>query len=355
MMAQELHPEIHPEVRPLTRCLPVPPVPAPAPIPVALYGLGAIGLEVARAALARPGIRIVAAIDVDPTKVGQDLGHLCGLEPAGVIVREDARDLADARVVVHTTGSFLADVAPQLFELLDMGLRIVSSTEELAYPYLRHPELADRLDAAARARGAALVGVGVNPGFAMDALPLVLTTVCRSVRHVKVRRVVDTSRRRLNLQKKTGAGMTAVEFAAELKKGRMGHIGLAESGALLARGLGFRVDRMEDTISPLIAKERRQSEFMTVEPGYVSGLHQVVRAIGEAGTGVELELVMSLGGVEDFDGVVVAGDPDVQLEIPGGLPGDVATVATLLNTVPRILDASGLCTVLDLPLPHLAV
>ncbi len=348
MMAQD--------ILPLTRQIPVPARgEAPPPVPVALYGLGAIGMEVARAARLRAGLRVVAAVDVDPAKVGKDLGTLCGDQPWGVTVRGQEDDLGGAAVVVHTTGSFLADVGSQLFALLDRGVRVVSSTEELAYPYLRHPELSARLDAAARDRGVALVGVGVNPGFAMDALPLVLTTVCRSVRHVTVRRVVDTSRRRLNLQKKTGAGMTAEQFAAELEKGRMGHIGLAESGALLARGLGFQVDRIEDTIRPLIAETRRQSQFMTVEPGLVAGLHQVVKAIGSDGPVVELELMMSLGAVEDFDGVIVEGDPDVQLKIPGGLPGDVATVATLLNTVPRILGAQGLCTVLDLPLPHLSI
>ena len=157
MMAQE--------IRPLTRTLQAPaPEASPAPVPVALYGLGAIGIEVAKAALARTGIRVVAAVDVDPAKVGQDLGTLCGVKPCCVIVHAGAQDLGGAKVVVHTTGSFLADVGPQLFALLERGVRVVSSTEELAYPRLRHPDLARKLDAAARQNGVALVGVGVNPG-----------------------------------------------------------------------------------------------------------------------------------------------------------------------------------------------
>ncbi len=347
MMAQD--------VRPLARRIPGPSAVAePVPVPIVLFGLGAIGLEVARAARARAGLRIVAAVDVDPGKVGRDLGEVCGESAWGVSIRSDLADLGGAEVAVHTTGSFLADVAPQLLALLERGLRVVSSTEELAFPQLRHPDLSARLDRAARDAGRALVGVGVNPGFAMDALPLVLTTACRSVRQVRVRRVVDTSRRRLNLQKKTGAGLTPAEFAAEMEGGRMGHIGLAESAALLARGLGFDVDAIEDTLGPLVTDHRRQSEFLTVEPGYVAGLHQIASAKVGTETAVELELTMALGGVTDEDSVQVVGDPDLALTIPGGLPGDVATVATLLNTVPRILGATGLCTILDLPLPHAA-
>jgi 4-hydroxy-tetrahydrodipicolinate reductase len=326
----------------------------PRAIRVALFGLGAIGQAVAKAARLRPGLHVVAAVDVDPAKTGRDLGELCGDGGWGIPVQGPDADLAGAEVVIHTTGSFMTDVAPQLQALLTRGVRVVSSTEELAYPWLRHPELADRLDAVARENDAAVVGVGVNPGFAMDALPLVLSTVCRSVRQVRVARVVDTSRRRLNLQKKTGAGMTPDEFAEAIAGGRMGHIGLAESAVLLALGLGRRADAVEDQIEPIIASGVRQSEFLTVQPGQVAGLHQVARAVAGTDVVAELALTMSLGEVEDLDAVRIFGDPDLEMGIPGGLPGDIATVATLLNTVPRIRGAIGLRTVLDLPLPHVA-
>lgn len=343
------------EIRPTTRLLPNR---APAPdrreISVALYGLGAIGLVVARAARARSGLRIAAAVDVDPAKLGRDLGELCGEAAWGVQVQGPDERLEGVDVVVHTTGSFLADVAPQLLALLEQGVRVVSSTEELAYPYLRHPDLSARLDEAARKHGAALVGVGVNPGFAMDTLPLVLSTVCRSVTHVKVRRVLDTARRRFNLQKKTGAGMTTQQFADAIAGGRMGHIGLAESAALLAYGLGQPADAIEDTIAPVVAATPRKSEHLAVAPGFVAGLHQIARAKVGDRVVAELELTMELGGAEDLDAIRITGDPDLEMTLPGGLPGDVATVATLLNTVPRILGCTGLCTVLDLPLPHVA-
>lgn len=323
-------------------------------IPIALYGLGAIGLATARAAMARQGLEIVGAVDVDPAKIGQDLGTLLGEEAWGLSVTNDLEALEKAKVVVHTTGSFLSDVAPQLEGLLARGLYVVSSTEELSFPYLKSPELAKTLDKLARNQNVGIVGVGINPGFAMDALPLILSAPCLEVRAVHVRRSVDTSRRRLNLQKKSGAGMTPQEFSDALAGGRMGHIGLAESAALLAHGLGWTLDSLEEAIAPVIAKRAMSSEYLTVPEGMVAGLHQIVRGFRNQETLVELELAMSLGEVEDIDETRITGTPNLILTVPGGFPGDTATVAMLLNAIPRILDTRpGLRTILDLPLPRL--
>ncbi|MBI6545151.1 MAG: dihydrodipicolinate reductase [Cyanobacteria bacterium NC_groundwater_1444_Ag_S-0.65um_54_12] len=324
-------------------------------IPIALYGLGSIGMAVARAARERHGLAIKAAIDVDPVKVNQDLGTLLGEEPWGVVVNDRPSDLAGARVVLHTTGSFLDEVLPQLQTLIEAGGNIVSSTEELAFPYLKHAEKAHYLDSLATKHGVAVVGVGVNPGFAMDVLPLVLSAACQRVDRIRVRRMVNTTLRRFNLQKKTGAGMTCEEFAQALKCGRMGHIGLAESAALLAHGLGWRLRALEEEISPVVAKRTLQSEFITVAPGLVAGLRQVVKGKSNESTLIELDLTMALGDVDDLDEVLLNGRPDLRLMVPGGLPGDLATVAALLNTIPRMPGAKpGLRTMLDLTLPHLA-
>src|SRR5256885_16086863 len=58
----------------------------------------------------------------------------------------------------------------QLLMCLEAESCIVSTCEELSYPFRTHPELAAKLDAAAKEWGVALVGTGVNPGFVMDKL-----------------------------------------------------------------------------------------------------------------------------------------------------------------------------------------
>ena len=91
-------------------------------------------------------------------------------------------------------------------------MNVVSSCEELSYPYEKSPVLAARLDRLARENGVAVLGTGVNPGFLMDAWPLFMTGVCAEVKEIKASRVQDASVRRVPFQEKIGAGKTKEEF-----------------------------------------------------------------------------------------------------------------------------------------------
>lgn len=338
----------------LRRHIPVPRRSVPGVrVPILLFGVGAIGAGVARALHCATEFELVAAVDADPAKVGKDLGEVLGEGHWGTLVRGDLGDVGGARVALHTTGSFLPDVGEQIEALLAAGLHVVSSAEELAWPWLRHEVLAEQLDRKARAAGRTVVGTGVNPGFVMDVLPLVMTHAVRNVRKVVIRRRVDTARRRRNLQIKTGAGMTVEGFAAEMAAGRMGHIGLAESLALVAAGLGWDVGPIEEALSPLISTHGVRSAELEVPAGRVSGLRQIMTARTDEARELVLDLVMELGGGTDGDEVDIDADPPVRLRVEGGVSGDLATVATLINTAGRVLEAApGLRSALELPLPR---
>ncbi|MCL6554617.1 MAG: dihydrodipicolinate reductase, partial [Firmicutes bacterium] len=222
------------------------------PISVVSYGLGPIGVSIARHAL-DIGHRIVGAVDIDPEKVGRDLGTLIGRDPLGVTVAADpAEALARGpEVVLHSTQSHIPQVLSQILDCLEAGACVVSTCEEMAFPWYRHPAAAHRIDRVAKARHVAAVGVGVNPGFVMDLLPVVLTAACREVRSIHVTRVVDAGTRRLPLQRKVGAGMTRAEFAQGVAEGRLGHVGLQESVALIADALGWPLDGVTEDIEPV--------------------------------------------------------------------------------------------------------
>jgi 2,4-diaminopentanoate dehydrogenase len=322
---------------------------------VVCYGLGPIGLSIARLATSR-GIAIVGAVDADPEKIGHDLGELLGGAPLGVVVSGDAAGtLAAARpdVVLHATSSALEMIAGQLTSIASAGANIVSTCEELAYPWTAHPALAADLDAAARREGVTILGTGVNPGYAMDALPLMLTAPCAAVRGVRVLRVVDAARRRGPLQRKVGAGLTPEEFAAKARAGEVRHVGLPESLHMLATRLGWRLDRSEDTIGAVLADQAIATEVVRVAPGQVAGVRQVARGfIGEREV-LSLELRMYLGATDPQDTVEIDGDPPVRMTIAGGLHGDVATAAIVVNAVPNTIAAApGLASMADIPLVH---
>jgi len=327
------------------------------PIRVVQVGLGPIGQACVRVLSKKPGIELAGGVDIDPRKAGQDIGQVCGLDQdLGVAVRADLPGaLSDWRpqVVVHTTLSFLDRVQHQLIDIIQAGACVVSSTEELFYPFQRDPAFCQRIDSLARQHGVALVGTGVNPGFAMDVLPLCLTSVCVRVEKITVTRIVDASKRRLPLQRKIGAGMSRTEFEERVTKGQFGHIGLRESAYAVMNALGWPVDEIEENIWPVLAETRVQTRFLTVEPEQVAGLHQVLLASSDGRERLALELRMAVGAQEDYDSVEIVGDPPLSVRINGGIFGDTATIGVLVNAVPRIIDAQpGLRTMVELPLPH---
>jgi hypothetical protein len=325
-------------------------------IRVVCYGLGPIGIGIARLALARAGVEVVGAIDLDPQKIGRDLGALVGAADAGVIVSGDAAAaLAETRpeVVLHATSSTLAKVAEQLGQVAKAGANVVSTCEELAYPWTTQPQLAAELDAAARRAGVTLLGTGVNPGYAMDALPLMLTAPCAAVRGVRVLRVVDAALRRGPLQRKVGAGLTPAEFEARVKSGLVRHVGLPESLHMLATRLGWRLDKMDDSITAVLAATAISTEFVEVAVGQVAGVRQVARGFIGGREVLNLELQMYVGAPDPRDSVEIDGDPPVRMTIAGGLHGDVATAAIVLNAASSVIRAApGLASMAEVPLVH---
>ena len=324
-------------------------------IRVLQYGVGPIGASIVRLMRQKEAIEIVGAIDREPAKAGRDLGEVVGAAdgPWGVKIDADSAKLLakPVDVVIHSTSSYLPDVMDQLLECLGAGCCVVSTCEELAYPYRKHPDLSAKLDAAAKEEGVALVGTGVNPGFVMDKLLLTLSAASQRVEWAKAVRVVDASKRRLPLQKKIGAGMTPEEFRAQVNVGVIKHHGLPESIAMVADGLGFELDDISETIEPVIAEEPVTTEFLEVAPGQVSGVHQIARGMDGGKEKIYMELMMFVGAKDSADSIELRGDPNLALKIPGGTHGDVATAAVVVNAIPLILAAqSGLRTSRDLPL-----
>ena len=281
---------------------------------------------------------------------------MSGETPIGVSISADADGtLASARpeAVLHATSSVLSRVAPELLVIATAGINVISTCEELSYPWTAQPQLAAELDAAARRAGVTLLGTGVNPGYTMDALPLMLTAPCASVRAVRALRVVDAAQRREPLQRKIGAGLTPAEFDARVRDGAVRHVGLPESLHMLATSLGWQLDRMEDTIAAVIAERPIVMEHAQVEAGQVAGVRQVARGFIGGREVLSLELRMYLGAPDPQDTVEIEGDPPVHMTIAGGLHGDVATAAIVLNAVPSVIRAApGLASMSEVPLIH---
>jgi len=321
------------------------------PITVAQYGLGPIGLEILKLIMTKPWLRLVAAVDIDPAKVGRDVAELIGSsQPSGILVTPELGPKAN--VVCHSTGSRLSDVRDQLVALLERGSHVVSTCEELSFPL--DLEIREVLQKSARSANVTLLGTGVNPGFVMDKLPLTLSSVCQSVSAIQIHRIVDASRRREPLQRKVGAGMSREEFASNVKSGRIKHMGLKESLLMIANGLGVELDEIgEESILPVMAKERTKTSFLTVEKGEVAGVHQTISGKKKGVLDLSLDIEMYVGATEARDRIEIKGVPDVSMTIAGGVHGDRATAAMVVNCIPRVIAGRpGVLTMDDIPVSY---
>jgi hypothetical protein len=325
-------------------------------IKVLHVGLGPIGAGVVRQVATRKGFIIVGAVDIDPAKVGQDLGDVCGVgRKLRVKVTDDiARTIKATRpdVAVLCTSSSLKRVVPEFEAVLKLKVPIVSTTEELAYPVKSNAAAAKKIDAMAKRARVAVLGTGVNPGFVMDALPIALTGVCESVTALEIDRVQDAGIRRLPFQKKIGAGLTREAFMEKVKDGSVRHVGLAESITMIADALGWKLDRITDEIHPKMADAAVSSKFLNVEAGLVCGLIQDGVGYRKGQPIIKLHMEAYLGAPESYDAVRVLGNPPLSMKLSGGVHGDVATASIVVNSIPKILQAQpGLRTMKDMALP----
>lgn len=322
-------------------------------IRVVQMGCGPIGCNIARLAAAKRTVEVVGAIDI--THAGKDLGKITeSPDLAGIVIAADAREtLEKARpdILLHATGSSLASVIGQLEVALDCGVNVVSTCEELSFSRFHAPELSDHLDALAIEADATILATGVNPGFLMDAWPIFMTGVCQDVELVVGVRVQNAAHRRLPFQQKIGAGLSVEEFRAQVDAGKIRHVGLPESAAMIAASLDWHLDDIVETIEPILATREASSHALIVAEGHAAGVNQVVSGIISGRETIRLEFRAYIGAEESYDAVYIHGTPELEVVVAGGVNGDVATAAVVVNSVPRVLEApAGLKTMMDIPL-----
>jgi 4-hydroxy-tetrahydrodipicolinate reductase len=319
-------------------------------------GLGPLGLRILTEIIERDAGHVVAAVDTDPRFAGKPLSEfVAGADPKIRVLPSLAAitDWTDIDAAVVATSSDLPHCAPTFRELLARGKAVVSTCEELIYPWLRHVALAEDLDDVAKANGGRLLGTGINPGFLMDALPTFLTSVCKDVKAIQCYRIQDASSRRIPFQKKIGVGLDDAQFAAKVKNGTLRHVGLGESLHFLSHYVGLPIERWEEDISPVKADRDMASGVGPVSRGQVCGVRQVARGFRDEKTVLHLEFQAAIGQHEPHDRIVIEGDPRLEVVIPGAVHGDTATCAIVVNAIPRILAAApGVHTMGTIPMTH---
>jgi 4-hydroxy-tetrahydrodipicolinate reductase len=321
------------------------------PIHAALIGAGPLGISIYKHALLRKDILITHVIDIDPKLQGRDMGEHTGGEASGIHIQDHLPADHGSRVAILATVSDLPRIAPQILSLIEAGLPVVSTCEELFYPWETSREWSETIDLAAKDKKVAVIGTGVNPGFLMDALPSMLTGVCNQVERVEVRRYQDAQFRRIPFQKKIGAGLSFEEFEKRRNEGSLRHVGLSESMHFIANQLGWKLEKTEDKIEAVISERTFQTEALQILSGHVAGVRQTGRGWVDGQERIRLTFQATVGEQEVYDEVEIFGTPHIRSRIFGGVHGDIATCSIILNACRSILKAApGLRTMADIPM-----
>jgi hypothetical protein len=312
---------------------------------VVIYGCGVMGSMVAEAISIRKSFRLVGALDANDNLVGKDIGEqFKNPKKTSVTITDDPAKLfaeKEVHAAVITTTSHLKSIYSQLEQCMEHGINVISTCEELSYPWEKNKNLAKKIDDQAKKSGVTVVGTGINPGYLMDTLPLILTAPCIRVESIKVVRMMNSAKRRIPFVKKVGTGLTREEFKKKIENKEItGHVGLLESISIIADGLGFDLDETQElSPEPVIAENTTETPLGMVEKGRVIGL--ISRAYGMKNKKriIVLEFIAHAGIAEEYDEVLIDGEPPIHQRILGGVHGDVGTVGVTVNTIPKAVSA----------------
>lgn len=330
-------------------------------IRIVVLGTGQMGSGIARLLLEKPGLELVGVYARRKERSGLDLGTLIGLDKElGISVSnhlETTLQQTQPHIAIQATCSRVADAVGEITTLIRHGVHVISIAEEMAFPAACAPAFAEQIHRLANANRVAVLGTGINPGFMLDLLVITLSGVCADIQSITARRVNDLSPYGPTVLMSQGVGLTPEAFQTGLEnKTVVGHIGFIESIHMIAAALGWDIEHIEEKREAIVTQVRRETPFITIEPGQVAGCHHTAVAYRQGKPVITLihpqQIHPSLEGVETGDYIEITGSPNVSLSGTPEIPGGQATCALAVNMIARVLTASpGLHTMAELPVP----
>jgi len=323
-------------------------------IDVVQLGIGPIGAQIVRFLFEKHSINLLGVADIDPLKLGMDIGQLAGMDLQKITVVDDHIKLLKSKtkkpaLAIIATVSGFEKIKPLLLDCINAKVNVLTTCEEMVYPWVTQPALSKEIDEAAKKNGVVVFATGVNPGFLMDFLPMVTSSVCHRIEKIQVERIQDAQFRRLAFQKKIGTGLTRDEFLEKVRQGALRHVGLTESMHLLAHKLGWKLTRTEDVIEPVVATKQVFVKDTFIAKGDSLGVNQIGRGFIGQKEVIRLYFRATIGEPASKDRIIIQGVPEIEMEIKGGLNGDEATCSLIVNAIPNVLRAApGLRTMADI-------
>ncbi|GAB6087958.1 2,4-diaminopentanoate dehydrogenase [Alkaliphilus crotonatoxidans] len=333
-------------------------------VKVIIWGFGAMGSGMAKMLLKKKGVEIVGVCDRAEARIGKDIYEVLEVERLDrkpVIITDNIDEIAKpgfADIALVATDSFTRHTFDKIKKLVEQKINVISTAEEMAFPQAQEPELAKEMDQLARENGVSILGTGINPGFVLDLLILALTGTCEEVDFIKAARINDLSPFGHAVMEEQGVGLSVEAFKDGVANGKVaGHVGFPESIGMIAQGIGWKIDKIQQTREPIVTNVPRQTQYAKVEAGNVAGCRQC--GYGYQGEEVKIDMehpqqiLPEKEGVDTGDYIWIKGTPNINLQIKPEIPGGIGTIAMCVNMIPHVINATpGLKTMLDLPVPR---
>lgn len=333
-------------------------------VKVALWGFGAMGSGIAKVLLGKKGVDIVGVCDIHPARVGKSIYELLGVERGEhpeVLVNPKIEEVVhdgNCDICVLATDSFTKKAFPKIKYVVNQNVNVVSTAEEMSYPMAQEPELAEEMDKLAKAHGVSILGTGINPGLMMDLLAICLSGCMTDVEKVTCRRVNSLSPFGPAVMEEQGVGLSVDAFNKGVEDGSLaGHVGFSESVGMIAKALGWKVDKFEQQMSPIVTKVDRKSPYGFAKAGDVAGVNMTGQGYVNGEVKIDMihpqQIEPEMEGTHTGDYIVLSGTPEVNMSIRPEVDGGIGTIAMVVNMIPHVINARpGLKTMLDLPVPR---
>ncbi|MFP4478944.1 MAG: 2,4-diaminopentanoate dehydrogenase [Candidatus Izemoplasmatales bacterium] len=333
-------------------------------VKVIVWGFGAMGSGMAKMILNKEGFDIVGVCDLYEGYVGKSMFDILDVENTqdhDVVISNDIDQILsenEVDIVLLATDSFTEGAFPKIKKIVEKGINVISTAEEMAYPLANEPELTKEMDALAKKHKVTILGTGVNPGMMMDLLAVCISGVMEDVKNMEISRINSLSPFGKTVMEEQGVGLSLDEFNKRLEAGEMaGHVGFKESVYMIAHALGLEVSEFEQSMKAIVTDIDRKSPHGFAAKGDVCGVEMSAKATLSNGKIIHMyhpqQIEPEMVGVSTGDYIKIEGKPEINLSNVPEVEGGIGTIAICVNMIPLVINAKpGLKTMIDLPVPR---
>lgn len=336
-------------------------------IKVVIWGFGAMGSGMAKMILTKKGFDIVGVCDLYDAYLGKSIFSILDMpktQDHDVFISNDIEKILDKEnpdIVLLATDSYTKAAYPKIKLIIEKGIHVISTAEEMAYPLANQPELAESLDQIAKDNKVTVLGTGVNPGMMMDLLAVCISGVMDQVGHMTISRINSLSPFGKTVMEEQGVGLSVESFNEKLENGDMaGHVGFKESVYMIAHALGLDVTEFKQWMKPIVTDIDRISPHGFAKKGHVCGVEMSAKARLSNGQTIDMyhpqQIEPEMVGISTGDFIKIDGIPAINLSNVPEVEGGLGTIAICVNMIPHVINAKpGLKTMIDLPVPRAIV